>query len=89
MSEELKALKRIASIQVITDVEKDIVEHAIDITPFAFALIESALKEKEKQDKILQIIKECFSINGFGELIPNSKFYESEEKEDLLREWLK
>lgn len=50
--------------------------------------IETALKEKEKQDKILQIIKECFVLNGFDELIPNSKWFKSEEKQKLLKEIL-
>ena len=41
----------------------------------------------KKQDEILGIIKECFNLNGFGELIPNSKYFKSEEKQNLLEEY--
>lgn len=38
--------------------------------------------------KALEIIKECFNFNGFDELIPNNKWFESEEKQNLLRKVL-
>lgn len=41
-----------------------------------------------KELKVLEIIKECFDLNGFDELVPNSKWFESEEKQDLLKEVL-
>ena len=42
----------------------------------------------EKKLKALDIIKECFDLNGFDEFIPNSKWFESEEKQKLLKEVL-
>lgn len=42
----------------------------------------------EQTIKALEIIKECFNLNGFDELIPNSKWFESKEKRDLLKEVL-
>lgn len=47
--------------------------------------IETQLKKLET----LAIIKECFVLNGFDELIPNSKWFESEEKQKILKEELK
>lgn len=44
--------------------------------------------EDEKKLKAFEIIKECFDLNGFDELVPNSKWFESEEKQDLLRKVL-
>lgn len=41
-----------------------------------------------KELEALDIIKECFDLNGFDELIPNSKWFESEEKQKLLKEVL-
>lgn len=41
-----------------------------------------------KHEKAFEIIKECFDLNGFDELVPNSKWFESEEKQDLLRKVL-
>ena len=41
-----------------------------------------------KELKALEIIKECFNLNGFDELVPNSKWFESKEKQDLLKEEL-
>lgn len=40
----------------------------------------------KKELKALETIKECFDLNGFDELIPNSKWFESEEKQKLLKE---
>lgn len=40
------------------------------------------------QLKSLEIIKECFDFNGFEEFIPNSKWYQSESKQKLLKEVL-
>lgn len=45
--------------------------------------------EDEKKLKALEIIKECFDLNGFDELIPNSIWFENEEKQKLLKEMLK
>ena len=42
----------------------------------------------EKALKALEIIKECFDLNGFDELVPNSKWFESEEKQKMLKEVL-
>ena len=47
-----------------------------------------AILEDMKKIKALEIIKECFNLNGFDELIPNSKWFESEEKQDLVKEVL-
>lgn len=41
-----------------------------------------------KELKSLKVIKECFALNSFDELVPNSKWYESEEKQNLLKEVL-
>lgn len=41
-----------------------------------------------KKIKALDIIIECFEFNGFDELIPNNKWFESEEKQDLVKEVL-
>lgn len=92
MNKELNALKRIASIQVITDVEKDIVERAIDITPFAFALIESALKVlqiiKEKQVNVFIFLHSGEDLDTYNDMVEENRKLTQEEFE-LLKECLK
>lgn len=60
----------------------------ITMCQIMFANIENALKENEKKLKALEVIKECFDFNGFEEFIPNSKWYQSESKQKLLKEVL-
>ena len=104
MSKELQALERIKRIYVYFIRHYREIEPTLMICEKEdFALIETALEELEvkrevigdilsgdddKKLKTLEIIKECFNLNGFDELIPNSKWFESKEKQDLLKEVL-
>ena len=38
--------------------------------------------------KTIDIIRECFDFNGFEEFIPNSKWYQNEENQKILKEVL-
>lgn len=47
------------------------------------------LLDLSKRIKAFEIIKECFVLNGFDELIPNAKWFENKEMQVLLKEVLK
>lgn len=47
-------------------------------------------KRKRKElEKVLKIIKEDFNFNGFDEFYPKPSWYDSEEKQKLIREYFK
>lgn len=87
MSKDLKAWK----------IVKEYVEYCLDIRNGCEAIqwnstydfLKPFIDEIDKQSKALEIIKECFYLNGFDELMPNHKWFESKEKQDLLKEVLK
>jgi len=42
----------------------------------------------EKQLLAFELIKKCFNLNGFDELIPNDNWWESETIQEFIREIL-
>lgn len=49
----------------------------------------SARQENKKLDKVLKIIREDFEVTDFDEFLPKNSYYESEEKQNLIKEYLK
>ena len=101
MSKGLEALERIkreAGIPYFSTL------YDIDMWREDFKTVETALKDYEKKTKLakeykdvdnvakrliaIEIIKQCFDLNGFDELIPNSKWFENEGKRKFLKEVL-
>ena len=90
----LEALERIRSHNYHECSKKEclnIIETALKEYEGAKAHIEALNKERIENSiklKALEIIKECFDLNGFDELVPNSKWFKSKEKQDLLKDVL-
>lgn len=38
--------------------------------------------------KAIEVIKECFDFNGFDELVPNAKWWENEDKQKILKNFI-
>ena len=68
--------------------ENECYHYLMNLVRYTFNGYDFTLEKLGKILKAIEIIKECFNLNGFDELIPNSKWFESKEKQDLLKEVL-
>ena len=69
--------------------ENKMLKKQLKESKFAEEHYKELLNDYNKLEKGFKIIKEDFYVNGFGEFIPKSSYYEDEEKENFLMELLK